>query len=659
MQFLEAILELFGALLEVIIRLIAPVIVKLFSASKTSWRYLMSGTFRRATHARWKRLSRLEVALEIVGHGVMWLLSVLVAGGLLLGMAWGLVEVLTEDAAQQDSEARMTQGLERYAESLLRTLELTNGEIGLEKKLFGDGLKDVKTTQEWAEQTRAEALWQSLRARTRTAMLKKLCHNMFGSPWFIQIGDAEPLPLFDWFEQHHPETPRILYADRLLDFIDSTDDGTLGLRSLLPGKGLTRIMPVKAWVADARIRALRITADAGSRAEVLDRLVYASLFAAWYVHFPDREPEPLINWLMANHPDTIDITGNWNRRHWVRRLAYAGYSVETLLLGLLWLLPVMLAGAIMALYKAIRRTTRYLNDMLFGYVEQTIVRDRAVTRDLLGIVPFSCLTVGIWALMGSVVWETAAQAQVSPRMLSMYLGGLSVAWLGLFGYSLYAFRARGRQAADAGWAAGIISGVLAGGIGGLLLSLLLGAVTHLLLGLLVGVLGGIAATALFFFTKWAVFRLVFPLGVVTRFTTILCENCFRATHPLRCRYERGIRYCEHCNRFVDYTRDPGRLIVAFGEMPEQPDGRVFVLANHDFEQNTQPMDISDVYLDTHHIDKRLLERFFTYIINHPPERGITSVTVSYHGALDDLGDHLKNTLRNTFSQIEQRRPPQP
>ena len=653
MQLLEALLELFGALLEVIARLLAPVIGKLFSVSKPSWKYLVSKSYRRSVHYRWKDYSRAEAALEILGNAVIWLLSLFIAGGFLIGMMWGLVEVFTEESARKDSGIRRTVELNRYATSLLHTIQNAEGDIGLQKKLFGEGLKEVSSTQAWVEQAQSEATWLAFRADTRTELLERLCQNKFGSPWFIQVGEDEPVTLMEWLKTHHPQTPLILYADAILNLIAAAE-GEIGKRTFLPASGLKHVMPVKEWVADARIRVLWLTSDAASRAELLDRLCYDSFLSVWYLQEPERDPEPLIEWLSANHEATRAITTHWNPSHWIRRVEYAGYSVQTLLLWLLFTFPVMLAGVIMAVYKALRRTTRYEHDRLFGYVEQTIVRDRAVERDLMGLVPFSCMSAGVFALVGAVLWMTADHPPASQQATLMYIGGLSLCWLGLFSYSIHAFRTRGRQAADPGWAAGLVGGPLAGGVGGLILSLLFSAFSHLLVGLLAGVLLGIAVTFLYIVIKWVTFALVFPLLILIRFKTILCENCFRTTMPLRSRYERGIRYCEHCHRFVEYTRDPGKVIVTFGNVPKPPAGRIFVFADHDFEQRKRPMDISEVYLDPATTDKRLLERFLTYIVNYPPRRGLKAVQIFYQGSLDDLGEHLKNALRNTFPQIEQR-----
>lgn len=166
MQLIEALLELFGALLEIIARLLAPVIGKLFSISKSSWKYHVSKTYRCSVHQRWKDYSRSEVAFEILGNGVIWLLSLFIAGGFLTGMAWGLIEVLTEKPVRKDSGMRLTLELDGYAKSLLQAIQNAEGDIGLQKKSFGEDLKEISLTKKWAETAEQETVWLSFRADT-------------------------------------------------------------------------------------------------------------------------------------------------------------------------------------------------------------------------------------------------------------------------------------------------------------------------------------------------------------------------------------------------------------------------------------------------------------------------------------------------------------
>lgn len=149
------------------------------------------------------------------------------------------------------------------------------------------------------------------------------------------------------------------------------------------------------------------------------------------------------------------------------------------------------------------------------------------------------------------------------------------------------------------------------------------------------------------------FRIIAPLFIASRFTTIICDHCYRVTFPLKCRYELGQRFCEHCQQAVEDTKVFGKVIFTFGDVPFFPEGRVFVFSNPDFEYKEYYIEVSEVYLDPQTTDKRLFERFITYIVNYPPRRGLNSVTIFYRGELEDLGVPLANALRNTCEQVIQ------
>jgi general secretion pathway protein G len=149
---------------------------------------------------------------------------------------------------------------------------------------------------------------------------------------------------------------------------------------------------------------------------------------------------------------------------------------------------------------------------------------------------------------------------------------------------------------------------------------------------------------------------VSPMLILVRFKTILCNQCFRYTSPLRSRYRCGRRYCEHCQKQVEYTHDPGRLIVTFGDALPALKGRIFIFTNPDFELPDHPVEISEIYIDTRTCDKRLLEKCITSILHDPPKYGRRSVKVFYTGEFDNLGDNLRNALQNNFEHIEEFHP---
>lgn len=205
---------------------------------------------------------------------------------------------------------------------------------------------------------------------------------------------------------------------------------------------------------------------------------------------------------------------------------------------------------------------------------------------------------------------------------------------------------------------GMIAGTIAGGLfaGGLLFSY--AGFVEFVLGMMIGIIGGGVAGGmmLFVFLVTTIITEIFssaisPLLSLLRFKTILCNHCLRYTHPLWSRYIRGNRYCEHCYEEVEWTKAPGNLIFTFGNFQQHREGRVFVLSNPDLERKEQPVDVSEVYIDTQTSEIYLLEQFITYIINYPPTHGVRSVRIFYRGDLDNLGKNLRNALQNNFEHV--------
>jgi hypothetical protein len=198
-------------------------------------------------------------------------------------------------------------------------------------------------------------------------------------------------------------------------------------------------------------------------------------------------------------------------------------------------------------------------------------------------------------------------------------------------------------------------GGIGGGIAGGVVNGMYGITPGAVIGASVGGIGsGIPLIVLPF--VWILASMVSlvlaPLLILSRFKRILCNNCLRYTRPLKSKYKDGKRYCERCRKEVEFTTDPGEVILNFGNLPLELEGRVFMLTNPDFEQKTKYIDVSEVYIDTKTCDKFLLEKFITYILNYPPEGGLQSVQIFYRGELDELGENLKNALRNTFKFVE-------
>ena len=90
-----------------------------------------------------------------------------------------------------------------FADSVLDAIERSGGKVGL-KKTFGNGLKSELPAKEWVVGARKEALLLTVLAKSKGELLERLTHNKFGSAWYLQMADAEPVTLLDWLRQQHP-----------------------------------------------------------------------------------------------------------------------------------------------------------------------------------------------------------------------------------------------------------------------------------------------------------------------------------------------------------------------------------------------------------------------------------------------------------------------
>lgn len=206
-------------------------------------------------------------------------------------------------------------------------------------------------------------------------------------------------------------------------------------------------------------------------------------------------------------------------------------------------------------------------------------------------------------------------------------------------------------------------------------------VSFLVIFLLAGIVGAFAggwASGVGMLVALILHTVVFFLGsrlVFSRlgFTTIICQHCLQYTSAPASYYKSGTRFCEHCQKAVEQTREPGKVVLTFGaislDTPERTiirrdtdfghlspsDDTATVFLRPSFEETYQhrSIDVSEVYIDTKTCDPILLEKFLTHIINYPPKRGLGSIRIFYRESLDGLGDNLKNALQNTFRHVEQ------
>jgi hypothetical protein len=178
-----------------------------------------------------------------------------------------------------------------------------------------------------------------------------------------------------------------------------------------------------------------------------------------------------------------------------------------------------------------------------------------------------------------------------------------------------------------------------------------GCLDGLILGGVLGYATGVSVDTSNTSTSTFFISLFQPLIILaTQRRKVICASCLRYSFPLKSYYDSGERYCEHCSQLIEKTKSCGKAIFTFGDYQADQGDRRFIFANPDLEKKDTPIDISEVCIDIKTVDKRLLEKFITYIRNYPPKYGLKSVRIFYKGRLDELG-HLKNLILNNFKKV--------
>lgn len=134
--------------------------------------------------------------------------------------------------------------------------------------------------------------------------------------------------------------------------------------------------------------------------------------------------------------------------------------------------------------------------------------------------------------------------------------------------------------------------------------------------------------------------------------TIICNNCLRRTRLITSPYtpKPECRYCEHCARELANLDDPGRIIVTFGNVALAPQGKMFVLADGDFEEFDRAkmaLDVTDIYIDVAAYSPLLLEKCLLHLNNYPPAHGVKAIRIFHTGNMEDLTPNIKALLQLT------------
>jgi hypothetical protein len=124
-----------------------------------------------------------------------------------------VVGELAEDIRQLKELAGMAKGARdkgvvAYAESVLKAIAASGGEIGV-RKTVGRGLKNKRPAAEWVEDERREAALMAILGRSKKQMLQAITRTKLGFAWSIELPGQEPVRLLDWLRENHAETKQL------------------------------------------------------------------------------------------------------------------------------------------------------------------------------------------------------------------------------------------------------------------------------------------------------------------------------------------------------------------------------------------------------------------------------------------------------------------
>jgi hypothetical protein len=97
-----------------------------------------------------------------------------------------------------------------YANSVLKSIEASEGKIGLKKLPPGKGLKNPLPAREWAAGARLEAVFLTIVVKSKKELVTRLGKNKFGFHWYMEVGGSEAITLLDWLKENHAETKDVL-----------------------------------------------------------------------------------------------------------------------------------------------------------------------------------------------------------------------------------------------------------------------------------------------------------------------------------------------------------------------------------------------------------------------------------------------------------------
>jgi hypothetical protein len=125
-----------------------------------------------------------------------------------------VVAELSEDLKQLKELAGISQvprdkSVVAYAESVLKLIESSGGEIGVRKNV-GSGLKNLRPAADWVREERREAAFLAVLGKSKKQMLDGIVKTKLGFSWYVQLPGKKPMTLLAWLKENHAETKELV-----------------------------------------------------------------------------------------------------------------------------------------------------------------------------------------------------------------------------------------------------------------------------------------------------------------------------------------------------------------------------------------------------------------------------------------------------------------
>ena len=160
-------------------------------------------------------ISEANAAVAVVNEKLPEIVSEVKKGTETLSGVAEDVELIKSIAGIREGQDRGVRSLAEYANELQQVLaDQTEGKEAtiMIEEIFGADLKEVESAEEFLVGLNKEMVGVILPlAKSKQEVLYRACHSSppRRKPFYIRLGDAEPIPLEDFMKQHHPASAEL------------------------------------------------------------------------------------------------------------------------------------------------------------------------------------------------------------------------------------------------------------------------------------------------------------------------------------------------------------------------------------------------------------------------------------------------------------------